>query len=256
MDLVLTLVLSCSVHLDDNLVAALAYRFSKGKQFFVGDLSTLDTYESAKDVGEARQLVVSIQAAGGRPAVGYMAVPVSWAARFGRSPDDLFDGCTNIGVATAMLSEYDRLCTAGPSGRRAPAAGSRRRHPTPPPSARRACVLQQLELDMNLKGIVAHVLPVAARLDRAPADPDDDASGARSPIFPGDGAAAPGDREWNSRDLFFPTASPMPRATSAASAKVVPPATSRDLSPAERETRSADAPAVPQSRPPTRPGQR
>jgi hypothetical protein len=29
-------------------------------------------------------------------------VPVGWAARFGRSTDHLFDGCVNIGIATAI----------------------------------------------------------------------------------------------------------------------------------------------------------
>jgi hypothetical protein len=34
----------------------------------------------------------------------YPCVPLEWAARFGRQPRDLFDGCTNIAIATSMYS--------------------------------------------------------------------------------------------------------------------------------------------------------
>ena len=105
MDVLLTLILSCSVHLDDSLVEALAYKLSIGNQYFVADLTTLNTYDTARTPSDALRLVEAIKAAGGRPAVGYMSVPLDWAARFGRQPDDLFDGCTNIAIGTAMLSD-------------------------------------------------------------------------------------------------------------------------------------------------------
>src|SRR4029077_15310989 len=98
MDVLLTLILGCSVHLDDNLVEALASKLSISNQYFVGDLSNLETYDSAHSAAEAKKFVDVITARGGKPAVGYLAVPVAWAPRFGRSIDDLFDGCTNIGI--------------------------------------------------------------------------------------------------------------------------------------------------------------
>ena len=135
MDVLLTLILSCSVHLDDSLVEALAYKLSIGNQYFVADLTTLNTYDTARTPADALRLVDAIKAVGGRPAVGYMSVPLDWAARFGRQPDDLFDGCTNIAIGTAMLSDYARLCTAG-SGSPAPsriqaAAAAAPHHPRP-----------------------------------------------------------------------------------------------------------------------------
>ena len=114
MDLLAALILSCSFHYDDHLVEALARKLSITNQYFVGDLSDLNTYDSAKSVADAHRIVDAIIAKGDRPAVGFMAVPVTWAARFGRTTDDLFDGCTSISIATAMLSEYEHACTLRP----------------------------------------------------------------------------------------------------------------------------------------------
>ena len=111
-----------------------------------------------------------------------MSVPLDWAARFGRQPDDLFDGCTNIAIGTAMLSDYARLCTAGPARRSHRA--SRPRRPPRPTIPVRTCILRRLETEMNLQGIVDHVLPVVARVDAAAADPWTDSPAARSPLFP------------------------------------------------------------------------
>jgi hypothetical protein len=127
MDVLVALILSCSLHPDDNLVQGLAYRMSVANQFFVGDLSNLNTYDSAKSTAEAMRIANAIKTAGGRPAVGLMAVPLDWAARFGRAPEDLFDGCTNISIGTAMLSDFNRLCIGGPTRTRA----GPRLHPPP-----------------------------------------------------------------------------------------------------------------------------
>jgi hypothetical protein len=88
MDLLAALILSCSFHYDDHLVEALARKLSITNQYFVGDLSDLNTYDSAKSVADAHRIVDAIIAKGDRPAVGFMAVPVTWAARFGRTTDD------------------------------------------------------------------------------------------------------------------------------------------------------------------------
>lgn len=205
MDVLLALILSCSVHLDDSLVQALSYKLSMGNQFFVGDLTTLETYDGAKSVADARRIVAAIRAAGGRPAVGYMAIPVEWAVRFAREPDDLFDGCTNIAIGTSMLSDFARLCTVGPARHR---RRSSPRHAPRPTAALRTCVLRRLEREMNIQGIVDHVVPVVGRLEAAPADRDADPPAARAPVFPDDTDTSQDGRDWSSPRLLFsfPTA--------------------------------------------------
>jgi TolB-like protein len=212
-DVLLAFILSCSVHYDDHLVEALATTLSKSNQFFVGDLSTLDTYDGAHSVVEARKVVEAITTRGGRPAVGFMAVPVAWASRFGRTTDDLFDGCVNIGIATAMLSEYQRGCTVGPAQKPTGKHSSRRSRRRPSP-ALRYCILRRLEIDLNITGIPEHVLPALAKLDGTPRDPDVDPLPARAPLFP-DGTDTSRPREntdWSSPRLFLssPAASPTP----------------------------------------------
>lgn len=211
--LVLALILSCSVHPDDNLVEALAAKLSLNNQFFVGDLSSLDTYDSAKSADEAARIVSAIQARGGRPAVGYLALPVTWGPRFGRSLADLFDGCTNIGIGTAMLSDYARVCRpARRPGRRQP---GRRRQPT---LAERSCLLHRLEADMNLRGIAEHVLPVVAKLDVVPDDRGSDPPPARSAVFPDDTDNGDDHHEWSSSRLFVSPSATMPRTGAAGAA--------------------------------------
>jgi hypothetical protein len=126
MDVLLTVILSSSVHLDDSLVESLAFKLSIGNQYFVADLTTLNTYDTARTPAEALRVVDAIKVAGGRPAVGYLSVPLDWAARFGRQPEDLFDGCTNIAIGTAMLFNYAYQCTTGPA-RHSPRSTRRRR---------------------------------------------------------------------------------------------------------------------------------
>src|SRR5579884_4311780 len=117
-------------------------KLSLGNQYFVGDLSTLDTYDTARSRAEARRVAEAIAARGGRPAVGYLAIPISLAPRFGRSIDELFDGCVNIGIGTAMLSAYGRTCTveSSPPGHR-----HHRRRRAGQIKSRRACILRRLE---------------------------------------------------------------------------------------------------------------
>jgi hypothetical protein len=188
----MALILACSLHFDDRLVAALIAKLSISNQFFVGNLATLDTYDNAHSVAEAGRFVDQIRANGGRAAVGYMAIPVEWGARFGRTTDELFDGCTNIAIGTAMLSGYDRLCRGEPIPRRGLRRHSRRsrRRWT---SAERACVLRRYEIDLDIVGVPEHVLPDLAKQERGPRDPDLDPAPARSPVFVDDGAptAAP-----------------------------------------------------------------
>ena len=215
MDVLLALILSCSVHTDDHLVEALAAKLSLDNQYFVGDLSNLNTYDNAHSVAEARKVVDAILAKGGRPAVGYLSVPVTWAAHFGRSVDELFDGCINIGVATAMLSEFDHACTIRPDHR---THAKRRSHRRPNHQVAstpvRYCILRRLETELAITGVVEHVLPEAARLDATPADPDVDPPPSRAPLFPdnSDTARLHEVDDWSSQRLFFPSpTAPLPQ---------------------------------------------
>jgi hypothetical protein len=245
-DVLLALILSCSVHFDDHLVEALATKLSVGNQYFVGDLSNLNTYDTAHSVPEARKIVDDVLAKGGRPAVGYLAVPVTWAPRFGRTVDDLFDGCVNIGIATAMLSEYEHACTIGPVNRRHARArpGGRRRTSYPP--ALRYCILRRLEIDLDITGVVDHVLPEIAKLDRKPIDLDTDSAPARAPLYPDktDSARLHESADWSNQRLFFssPTApSKAPPAPVAVGASPHSPR-SPPSSPAESVSRLPSAP--------------
>ena len=236
MDLLAALILSCSFHYDDHLVEALARKLSITNQYFVGDLSDLNTYDSAKSVADAHRIVDAIIAKGDRPAVGFMAVPVTWAARFGRTTDDLFDGCTNISIATAMLSEYEHACTLKPDHRRPHKHPSRRRRQQLSSPALRYCILRRLEIDLNITGVPEHVLPEAAKLDVAPADPDVDPPAARSSLFPDntDTARLHESADWSSQRLFLsPTAQKPPAAASSPSPSPQQPSTpSTDRAPA------------------------
>jgi hypothetical protein len=207
-DVLLALILSCSVHTDDHLVEALAAKLSLDNQYFVGDLSNLNTYDNAHSVAEARKVVDVILAKGGRPAVGYLAVPVTWAAHFGRNVDDLFDSCINIGVATAMLSEFDHACAIGSDHRsRAKRHSHRRPNRQATSTPVRYCILRRLETELAITGVVEHVLPEATRLDATPADPDVDPPPSRAPLFPdnSDTARLHEVDDWSSQRLFFPS---------------------------------------------------
>jgi hypothetical protein len=225
-DVLLALILSCSVHTDDYLVQALAAKLSLDNQYFVGDLSNLNTYDNAHSVADAKKVIDAILSKGGRPAVGYLSVPITWASHFGRSVDELFDGCTNIGVATAMLSEFDRACTIRPDRRshakRHPHRGRGRQRPT---TAARYCILRHLETELAITGVVEHVLPEAARLDVAPPDPDADTPPSRAPLFPDntDTARLHEVQDWSSQRLFLPSSTAPPAGPPAPRPQPTPP---------------------------------
>jgi hypothetical protein len=242
MDILLALILSCSLHFDDHLVEALVMKLSISNQYFVGDLSTLDTYDDAHSVAEARKVVDAIIARGGRPAVGYLAVPIAWAARFGRTTDDLFDGCVNIGIATAMLSEYDDACSVRPDHRHhSKRQRGRRSHPIAS-HALRYCILRRLEIDLDITGVPEHVLPEIAKLDAKPQDPEVDPPPARSPPFPDDSDTS-GTHEttdWSSPRLYLSSPPAQPVSST-------PPTLATDARPSRTSwtaARSAPSPSV------------
>ena len=146
---VLTIALACSLYPDAALIETLVRDASRGYVYFVGDTVTLETYDHAGSIAEAQAIVARIQAAGGRPVVGLMGVPTAWAARFGKPPADLFDGCSNIAVGTAMLARYEAQCRAALQPR------GRGRHRPLPRHLLRPCVLGRLGRELGIPNFVA-----------------------------------------------------------------------------------------------------
>jgi hypothetical protein len=158
---VLALILACSLHPDDVLVRTLVDVQSQGNVYFVGDLATLKTHDNLTSAADALRAAEDIASHGGRPAVGLLGIPVDWAARFGRSPRDLFDACTNIAIGTAMFSEFDAACSPRPPApRRASASVRSARAPRRLQSmgAKRTCVLARLATELGLHGTPAEIL--------------------------------------------------------------------------------------------------
>jgi len=159
MDL-LALVLACSLHPDDPLVMTLADVQSGGNVYFVGDLATLKTNETLTSADAALRFAEELRRHGGRPAVGLLGVPLDWAARYGRAPRELFDACTNIGVATAAFAGYhDRCSPHRPREDHPRHAGHRRRERRAfALGADRSCVLALFARELGLASTPAAIL--------------------------------------------------------------------------------------------------
>ena len=206
MDL-LAAILACSLHPDEALVRALVEIQSRGNVYFVGDLATLKTNDSLKSAEAALLFAEDVHQHGGRPAVGLLGIPLDWAARYGRSPVDLFDGCTNVAIGTAALAEYRDQCSPERQERwRGAATPTRRRtgHRTEP-SAMRTCVITHFAEDLGLASEPAAVLRrLTTDGSRAPSS-DDDAPSRSSAVFVdgGDSTASPPRSPANPRRIFL-----------------------------------------------------
>jgi hypothetical protein len=236
---VLALILACSLHYDDALVRVMVDVQSGGNAYFVGDLATLKTNDNLTSAAEALRAAEDIAKHGGRPAVGLLGVPLDWAARFGRSPRDLFDGCTNLAIGTAMFSEYQDACSPQRPHRRGSLAAARGRarasRRRPPPAAVRTCVLTRLAGELGLHGTPAAILK---RLDVTPAQATAEAPPQASSIF-GDGAdnAQELPPEWSDKGLYLdagggvrdsaPPAPPVPPPRRSPGSQPPPPSPSR-----------------------------
>ena len=180
MDL-LTVILACSLHPDDRLVEAFIRKVSDANPFFLGDYVSLVTHDDLTSAEEVLNLAASISEKGGRPAVGLMAIPISWAARFNRTPTDLLDACTNISIGTAMMASFASEC-----GIRARHRGRGRHSTRIAPrqlDAERSCVLQGFEREIGVQGFTK----IASEIARLPArDPDLDLPPERSNVFEAD----------------------------------------------------------------------
>ena len=184
---VLALILACSLHSDDALVRVMVDVQSGGNMYFVGDLASLKTNDGLTSAADALHAAEEIAKQGGRPAVGLLGVPLDWAARFGHGPIDLFDGCTNIAIGTAMFSEYADACSPRrPPSRLSSQPSHGRRRParrTVQLVAVRSCVLTRLATELGLHGTPAEILK---RVDVVPAKAGGEAPPQTSSIF-GDG---------------------------------------------------------------------
>ena len=192
MDL-LAAILACSLHPDEALVRALIETQSRGNVYFVGDLATLKTNDSLKSAEAALLFAEDLRQHGGRPAVGLLGIPLEWAARYGRSPVDLFDGCTNVGIATAALAEYRDQCSSVRHDHHRGVAASRRRRTAhgSETTATRTCVLARFADDLGLASEPAAILrSLTAKGGRAPV-PDDDGASRSSAVFVDGGDARP-----------------------------------------------------------------
>ena len=150
MDL-LALVLACSLHADDRLVTTLVDVQSSGNLFFVGDLKTLKTNDDLHSAADALRFAESVQSHGGRPAVGLLGVPLGWAARYGRTPIELFDGCTNISIGTAALTDYYERCTSAIGLSRSPGGHRHRQHGPSSLRQTRYCVVRRLAAELGVR---------------------------------------------------------------------------------------------------------
>jgi len=145
---VLALILSCSSHPDDGLIRALVSVQSGGNALSVGDLRTLRSIDDLTNADAALAAVARIRQHGGRPAVGLLGIPTSWGALYGVSDRDLFDGCTNLQVGSAVLTDYARSCR-------------RRLHSSSPTaSSVRSCVLGRFAKALGFHAIPINVLAI------------------------------------------------------------------------------------------------
>jgi hypothetical protein len=200
---VLALILACSLHPDDAFVRTMVGIQSGGNPLFVGDLVTLKTHDTLSSVEDAMRVAEDIAEHGGRPAVGLLGVPVEWGPRFGRGIRDLFDGCTNLEIGSAMFSQYAAECS--PSGRHHAdhdgGAQNSRRPGRRPASGRalRSCILTKLSRALGLDGKPTVVLKRVARAGEDQTVVETTPPPQLSAVFSDGG----GGEDWSSPRLYF-----------------------------------------------------
>jgi hypothetical protein len=159
---ILALILTCSVYPDDHLIRAMVDLASQENPHFVGDLVTLVTFDRTNSVTEAQRVMSELERRGGKPVVGLMGVPVSWATRFKKSAVDLFDGCTNLMVGSSVLQSHYEACTNAHSTSQR-SSSSQRKTRVAPPEAIRQCALRRYGADLGIDGYAESALKYFAR---------------------------------------------------------------------------------------------
>lgn len=161
-----TLLLACSVHADDALLAAVAYAHSSAGNVYSVQNVHLDVLTSQdeplwrgtppRSIDAALSEIARIADAGGTPVVGLLPVRLEWAAAFGKTPAQILEPCTNVAVASAQVSAFDYECRS---------EGPRATSP-----ARRACTLNRYGSSVGLPGLPRSVLANLSTggLDAAP----------------------------------------------------------------------------------------
>jgi hypothetical protein len=188
---VLAAILTCSLYADDALVRAIIDNAHDNPLVIFtleldpatgSSLSAPETLDAA--IAQLREVV----AHGERPVIGLMQVPVTWASAFGREAADLFDPCINVSIGTAMLSEFDYMCTQSKSW-----PGSRRSAQLP--TSRRTCALRRYAQAVRMPDLMTVVRLDMRYQGPALSVPTD------GPIFP-----PPHQREgWGSDNLLVPS---------------------------------------------------
>jgi hypothetical protein len=170
---VLALILTCSVYPDDHLIRAMVDLASQENPHFVGDLVTLVTFDRTNSLPEAQRVVTELERRGGKPVIGLLGVPVSWASRYQKTPADLFDACTNLMVGSSVLQSHYEACSSSHSASLL-SPPAQRRSRMAPPEAIRSCALRRFGADLGIDGYAEAALRYFARqrvLFAAGADP-------------------------------------------------------------------------------------
>ena len=76
MDL-LTVILACSLHPDDQIVEAFIRKLSNANPLFLGDFVALATHDDLTSPEQVLELAATSSVKGGRLALGLMAIPIS-----------------------------------------------------------------------------------------------------------------------------------------------------------------------------------
>lgn len=142
--------MACSLHVDHELVRAVAMSNAGGNRYSVIDATVSSPIRETKSLTDAVSRVAAIRARRHRPLLGLMLVPSEWAEHFGRDELALFDPCMNLAIGSAVLAELEATC---------------------PARAARSCGLEQYERAVGLKDLKAVVLLQLGSLPSTPSPP-------------------------------------------------------------------------------------
>lgn len=174
MDALAALLLSCSLHLDDPLLLGVIDAVSSANVFAVLDVAGLD--EASVDMppgsaNEARLALDRIASLGGSPVVGLLPARLEWFEELGKPLERLFDGCLQVEVASAKISEFDYQCRS---------LGN-----VPSARSRRACTLDRYGQSLGLPALGRFVMLQLERSSAPPPTPNDPTALADSLFRPG-----------------------------------------------------------------------
>jgi hypothetical protein len=159
---ILAMILTCSVYPDDHLIRAMVELASQENPHFVGDLVTLVTFDRPGTLPDAQRVVSELERRGGKPVVGLLGVPMSWAARYNKKPADLFEGCANLLVGSSVLQSHYEACSSSHSATLSSTPAQRHTR-VAPPEAIRLCALRRYGADLGIDGYAESALKYFSR---------------------------------------------------------------------------------------------